>query len=113
MVEKKKTTKPKPRTSSSQQGIWVIADVVAAPNAGVEYFGGARIPRSVAELTDDWKATLSQVAKVIEQAGPAAVPSGFQLEQIEVSLGVTAEGGLAFIAKAGIQASLKVVLKRA
>jgi len=112
MAQKKNSAKAKPRARPSGGGIWIITDVDPTAAAAPEYFGATQIPRSAAELADDWKAFLSKVSRVIEQSGPAAAPSGFQLEQIEVSLGVTAEGGLAFIAKAGVQASIKVVLKR-
>jgi len=67
---------------------------------------------SLDQVTKSWKSTLGQVAQIIRDAGPSASPPGFQLDQIQVALGVTAEGGLAFIAKAGVQATVTIVLKK-
>jgi hypothetical protein len=73
-------------------------------------FGKVEVPLD--QVTANWQRTLQQVAGLVENAGPGAVPPGFELSQFEVSLGVTAEGQLAFIAKAGIQASVKVIYRR-
>jgi hypothetical protein len=73
-------------------------------------FGQVEVP--IDQVTANWQRTLQQVASLVGEAGPDAVPPGFDLSQFEVSLAVTAEGQLAFIAKAGIQASVKVIFKR-
>jgi hypothetical protein len=44
--------------------------------------------------------------------GPAAPAGGFGLKMVEVSLTVTAEGGVAFIAKGSIEGSITLTFER-
>ena len=67
--------------------------------------------RSIEDVQKDWARVSSQVAKLVD-ATSSTQPKGFELESIEVSLAFTASGQLAFIAEAGIEASVSVTLKR-
>lgn len=63
---------------------------------------------------DDAKADFCRVFGQIEQLVSDLPHSirGYGVEELEVGLAFTAEGQLAFIAKAGIEASVKVLFKR-
>jgi hypothetical protein len=63
---------------------------------------------------DDAKADFRRVFGQVEQLVKDLPPSihGYGIEELEVGLAFTAEGQLAFIAKAGIEASVKVQFKR-
>ncbi len=112
-------TEKQPEISEQSDQVIIIADRFPG-SRGAErddedaerawIFGKVEVP--IDQVTANWQRSLQQVASLVGNAGPDAVPPGFELAQFEVSLGVTAEGQLAFIAKAGIQASVKVVFRR-
>jgi hypothetical protein len=64
-----------------------------------------------AAMKADWQ---EKLAGIIDMASAAAEKKkGWQIEEIEIGMAVSAEGKLLFIAKAGFEASVKVMLKRA
>jgi hypothetical protein len=68
-------------------------------------------PRRKEEVQRDWKVAINQTVELVSQNVDSA-PKGYQMDQIEVSLGFSATGQLAFIAQAGLETSIKVVFKR-
>lgn len=68
--------------------------------------------RKLGDVQQDWRRVSGQIAAMVE-ATSASRPQGFQLESIEVALGFSASGKLAFIAEAGVEASVTVTLTRA
>ena len=68
-------------------------------------------PRRKEEVQQDWKVAINQTVELVSQNVDSA-PKGYQMDQIEVSLGFSAMGQLAFIAQAGLESSIKVVFKR-
>lgn len=67
-----------------------------------------------AKPIEDGKAEFQRIFFQIDQL-LSGVPKGFrefETESLEIGLAFTAEGQLAFIAKAGLEASVKVTLKR-
>jgi hypothetical protein len=67
--------------------------------------------RKLEDVQADWARVSSQISNMVD-ATAAERPKGFELETVEVSLGFTASGKLAFIAEAGVEASVAVTLKR-
>jgi hypothetical protein len=68
-------------------------------------------PRRKEEVQQDWKVVINQTVDLVSQNVDSA-PKGYQMDEIEVSLGFSAMGQLAFIAQAGLEASIKVVFRR-
>jgi hypothetical protein len=64
--------------------------------------------RKIDEVEQDWTKTVRQVTSLVEKATQAA-PKDLKVSSIEVGLGFTASGSLAFIAEAGIEATVKLV----
>jgi hypothetical protein len=67
--------------------------------------------RRIEDVQGDWTRVSGQIAKLVD-ATASTRPTGFDLDSIEFSLAFTASGKLAFIAEAGVEASVSVSLKR-
>lgn len=63
------------------------------------------------DMAADWKRKLD---RIVEVATDAATTKGkaWHIDEIEIGLTLSAKGELLFIAEAGVEASVKVVLKR-
>ncbi len=69
------------------------------------------LTRDIREVKEDWAKVTSQIGQMLE-ATDSQKPKGFTMDTLEISLGFSAKGKLAFIAEAGVQASVKLVFKR-
>ena len=67
--------------------------------------------RNLEDVQTDWRRVSSQIAKLVDATSTVRA-SGFELETIEVGLAFTASGRLAFIAEAGVEASVSITLTR-
>jgi hypothetical protein len=67
--------------------------------------------RRIEDVEGDWQQVSNQVSRLVK-ATSAEQPAGFRLGSIEISLGFTASGKLAFIAEAGVEASVTVTWNR-
>lgn len=67
--------------------------------------------RRAEDVQDDWRRVSGQVSRLVS-ATEAQQPEGFHLESVEISLGFTASGRLAFIAEAGVEATVTVTWSR-
>jgi len=67
--------------------------------------------RKVEDVQADWRRVSSQIAKIVD-ASSAERPRGFEMESVEIALGFSASGKVAFIAEAGVEASITVTLTR-
>lgn len=63
------------------------------------------------DVKKDWQRVSHQIGEMVASFRPKE-PSGMGLKELEVSLAFTAEGRLAFVAEAGIEASVKLVFSR-
>ena len=79
----------------------------AAPHTFMDYL----FPRKKEEVLQDWKVTINQTVELVSQNVDTA-PEGYKMDEIEVSLGFSAKGQLAFIAEAGMEAAVKIVFRR-
>jgi hypothetical protein len=87
-----------------------------APATGPElHWGGPRksvatVTKRVDEVVQDWSdmsSTVHRLATTMDQPS-----TGMRLQEIELKLAFTAEGQLAFVASAGIEASLTLKFSR-
>jgi hypothetical protein len=67
--------------------------------------------RKLEDVKDDWARLSQQVGEMAGSTAPITA-AGFQLDSIEVALGFTASGKLAFIAEAGVEATVTLTLSR-
>lgn len=68
--------------------------------------------RTVSDVQADFDKVSAQLDQILANAF-SKVTAGMTLETVEISLGFTAEGKLAFIAQAGVEASVTVTFKKA
>jgi len=73
---------------------------------------GKLFGRSLEEVKTDWRKVSNQIKEMVESVVPE-IPTGFNFDTIEVSLGFSAEGRLVFIAEVGVEASVSLTFKRA
>jgi hypothetical protein len=83
---------------------------LAAPSPGqVQLHGvGERLTRTLTEVKQNWRLVVGQVAAIVDAGSGTSFPEGIALREVEVSLGFDARGRLAFIADAGVQATIVV-----
>jgi hypothetical protein len=67
--------------------------------------------RSIDEVQKDFEKVSGQVRQILKNAF-AEVPEGMRFESVEIGLGFSAQGKLAFIAEAGAKVSVTVTFKR-
>jgi len=72
-----------------------------------------RVVRSLGEVKKDWQVVIGQVADMIGASDGQVAERGFRLSEVEVGLGFDARGKLAFIAEAGVEATVTVRFERA
>jgi len=63
-------------------------------------------------LSDNLKNVLSDFQNIVDETPQSS--SGYNIDEIEISLGINAKGGITLIGKleAGVQAGIKVKIKR-
>jgi hypothetical protein len=90
----------------------------AGPKPGVvelHLFGsdtpGTLFGRSVTDVKKDFEKVSHQISQILENAF-THVPEGLRFESVDIALGFSAHGKLAFIAEAGVEASVTVTFKR-
>src|ERR1700686_1041710 len=67
--------------------------------------------RKVSDVKADWDRVFKQLNEMLSSAAQT-VTDNFALESLELSLGFNAQGKLCFIAEAGVEATITMVLKR-
>ena len=72
-----------------------------------------RVIRSLGDVKKDWQLVIGQVADMIGSSDGPVAERGFRLTEVEVGLGFDARGKLAFIAEAGVEATVTVKFERA
>jgi hypothetical protein len=89
--------------------------VAKAGSVELHLFGsdtpGTLFGRSVDDVKKDFEKVSGQVEQILDNAFTKP-PKGVRFESVEISLGFTAKGKLAFIAEAGVEASVTVTFKR-
>lgn len=67
--------------------------------------------RRLEDVKLDWQKISRQISELVASTSEAE-QSGFRVDSIEVSLGFSASGKVAFIAEAGVEASVSLTLTR-
>jgi hypothetical protein len=92
--------------------VFRVGDSAPAPGAFQEHAGivSHYVQEPIENLRKDWSKIAAQVEQMLE---PIAQTQGaFAIDEVEFSLGFSVEGGLYFVAKAGLDAGIKVTWKR-
>lgn len=71
-----------------------------------------KLVRSLADVKEDWRLVVNQVAEIFGTGTDQVANRGYRLSEVEVSLGFDARGRLAFIAEAGVEATISVKFER-
>jgi hypothetical protein len=88
---------------------------------GKPAFSGVRLDRAsapqaltkkISDVKEDWVVAMKQISVIVSNTDAEMKESGFELDQIEVSLGFSASGKIGFIAEAGIEASISVTFTK-
>ena len=74
--------------------------------------GDDLLARSLEHVKDDWRIVSGQVLEMVSATNETTTKAGYKLDEVSIGLGFNAKGKLAFIAEAGIQASVTVKFKR-
>jgi len=113
MSKRKVATRPSEDVASRTIPFITTAVVAKGPSVQLHKKSAVEsVSRTVAELKTDWNEMMQSVTVIIEDTERHTKESGFQLTEIEVGLGFNAKGKLAFIAEAGVEASLSIRFKR-
>jgi len=92
--------------------VYFVTPARPAPGTAEEQFGlGGLFRRPAKDVQKDWRTVVNQTVDLVSQDLDAA-PSGYKMDQVEVSLGFSAGGQLGFIAQAGVEASIRIVFQR-
>lgn len=67
--------------------------------------------RPLEDVKQDWSKLSGQVSEMVGATSPLKA-AGFTVESLEISLGFTATGKLAFIAEAGVEATISITMTR-
>jgi len=84
----------------------------APPQAGTtqEHFLGGLFGRPKEAVQQDWRDVIGKASEII--SAKVNLPDDFTLDEIDFQLGFSAQGQLAFIAQAGVTASVTIMFKR-
>ncbi len=96
------------------QDVHFIGNHSGLQNVGVELHkrNGEAFTRKLDDLKKDWDIVMKQVSALVSDSDSKVDNINFQLDEIKVALGFSATGKLAFIAEAGVEASIEVTFKR-
>ena len=100
--------------STEEFAIYVMEEQAEEPTAPTERLTipGLGSPKEIdtEKFKKSYEDILSAVRYMAEKA--SGVVENYAIDQISMHLGVSAEGGVAFVAKAGIQADIDIIIKR-
>jgi hypothetical protein len=99
-----------------QQVLFIAGAMTTPPSAPGLDLHKARpvetVVRTLEEVKEDWKVAVGQVVEMVSATEERVGATGYRLEEVQVSLGFSASGKLAFIAEAGVEASVTIAFKR-
>jgi hypothetical protein len=98
--------------STSNEVLFISGAVLEAGEVEVHRGAAEKVVRSLADVKEDWRLVVGQVAEIIGTGTGPIASRGYRLSEVEVSLGFDARGKLAFIAEAGIEATVSVKFER-
>jgi hypothetical protein len=96
-----------------QQDIFfVTGSTLKGPGVNLHGDTGATLTKKVIEVKEDWNAVMGQVSVIVSETDTVMSETKFVLEEITISLGFNAKGKIAFIAEAGVEASIEIKFKK-
>ena len=103
------------RKNISDEPVYFVSSSTAEMKTGVRLqslLPQKTLAKKAGEVKEDYEAILNQIDFIIGDTDTKIKESGFKLEQIKIGLGFNAKGKIAFIAEAGVEASIEVLFKR-
>lgn len=97
--------------SRDPEYVYFITESHPEPGQYTEHAALPKFSRKLEEVQRDWTLVIAQASSLVSEHTPQV--KGYELEEVEFSLGFSATGQLAFIAAAGTQASIRILFKRA
>ncbi|OPY72632.1 MAG: hypothetical protein A4E64_02891 [Syntrophorhabdus sp. PtaU1.Bin058] len=98
---------------SKNQVLFIARETVpSVGNVELHRFKENGLTRTLKEVKDDWRVVSKQVIELVEETEREASGKKYRLDQVTVGLGFNAKGKLAFLAEAGVEASVTVTFKR-
>jgi hypothetical protein len=113
MATKKSSKLPEKKTVSGE--IFFITNSSLPRNVGFRENSGNgsnALTRKASEVKEDWNNMMNQLNDIMANSEKAAGAGRYEMDEIAVKLAFTAKGRLAFIAEAGVEASIEVKFKR-
>lgn len=107
--KKPSITKPKPINKQEMQ---FITSVQIHDSPGMVEHRSSGLAKTTEDIKNDFSLVMNQLNFIVAEADKKASTSQFRLDEITISLGFSATGKLAFIAEAGVEASIEVKFTR-
>lgn len=97
----------------AEERVTFITSARPLPGQAEAHVDMGAVTRPLSEIKEEWAVTINQVLSLIAVTDESAAETeGFSLQELSVKLGFSAKGKLAFIAEAGVEASVEVTFKR-
>ena len=97
-----------PEQRSVDDVLFITAPALVPGEVQLHRDFGKDLTRSLADVKKDWDVVMTQVAQLVSGTDSDLRETGYRLDEISVALGFNAKGKLAFIAEAGVEASISV-----
>lgn len=97
---------------SQEEVVLFVTSPRPLPGQAAAHADAPPLSRPLSALKEEWVVTVNQVLALVAATDAEASSGSFTLEELSVRLGFTAKGKLAFIAEAGVEASVEITFKR-
>lgn len=97
-----------PDKRDPQEVLFIAETTLPAGEVRLHKDVGKGLTRTLKEVKEDWDIVMVQVSHIISDTEAKIEQKKFKLDEITISLGFNAKGKLAFIAEAGIEASVSI-----
>ena len=110
----KQTRTPKTPAVSNELVHFISSTrMIEGPGQLTEHSGlPVSLTRKTEEVKNDFILVMNQLNFIVAAADKDTLNKGFKLNEITISLGFSAKGKIAFIAEAGVEASIEVKFSR-
>jgi hypothetical protein len=98
----------------AEREMFFISSVGTPSGVGIVPHAGEskQLSKKAKEIKEDWDNVLEELNFIIAETEKSTTNSHYSLDEVKVSLGFSAKGKIAFIAEAGIEASIEVTFKK-
>ncbi len=97
-----------------QRKMFFISAYGLPEEIGIEPHSGTsrQLSKKAQEIKEDWENVMEELSFIIAETEKSTSINHYALDEIKVSLGFSAKGKIAFIAEAGVEASIEVTFKK-